>query len=245
MDDVKTYSTKDYSKFKSLVGNRFVNRAHVRKLITSLEHKNMLQYHPILVTDKMVVIDGQHRLEAAKALGLEIFYKIVPGANLETVQELNSTMKEWTLKDFCESYAMLGREDYEELLKFSTRHGLSLSFSAQLLQGAIKNQSGTEPNKVRNGTFKVLAQANAEETVRRMKEIQPYADAKSWKDPKFVRALVSLYSRGMDHKRFVEKMRMTGVRLHRQVSYRDYVFEIMDIYNKGNKKDKIELDFDI
>lgn len=238
----KTLSTKDYSKFKSLVGNRFVNKAHVRKLITSLEHKNMLEHNPILVTDKMVVIDGQHRLEAAKHLGLEIFYRIVPGATLETVQELNSTMKSWTLKDFCESYAMLGKEDYETLLQFASRYDLSLSFSAQLLRGEIRNINGGEPNQVRNGTFKIKSLANAEETVRRMLALAPFSDAKSWKDPKFVRALVHLYSKGMNHDGLVDQFRKSGTRLQRQITYRDYIFTLLDVYNKGRKQNRIEIE---
>lgn len=244
-EETKTLSTRDYSKFKSLLGNRFVKQSHVRKLIASLEHNNLLHANPILVTDKMVVIDGQHRLLAAKELGLEIYYRIVPGANLETVQELNSTMRAWTLKDFCESYAMLGKPDYETLLAFANRYGLPLSFSANLLEGKLTNQSGHEPSRVRNGKFMVKSLRNAEETVSRMRDIMPYSDAQSWRDPKFVRALVSLYGRGMKHEELLAQFRKSGARLQRQVHYRDYVFRLLDVYNKGKKTGRVELEMDL
>ena len=61
--------TNDYNTFKVMPGNRPVNKLHVRRLSKSMEEKHLMS--PILVNEKMQVIDGQHRLEAQKSDQIE------------------------------------------------------------------------------------------------------------------------------------------------------------------------------
>lgn len=59
---------------KVLVGERqrTINEGHVRKMLESFESlAGRLQLQPILVTSEFVLIDGAHRLEAAKRAGWE------------------------------------------------------------------------------------------------------------------------------------------------------------------------------
>lgn len=65
--------TKNYSLFKKYAKNRDIDGRHVEKLIASIKTANLLDCEPILVNEKMEVIDGQHRLEAAKSLNLDIY----------------------------------------------------------------------------------------------------------------------------------------------------------------------------
>ena len=68
-----TLKTSDYSIFKKFPGNRDINPLNLRKITNSIKMHNMLDLKPIIVTESMEVTDGQHRLEAAKVLGVPIF----------------------------------------------------------------------------------------------------------------------------------------------------------------------------
>lgn len=58
------FTTKDYSKFKHLEGNRNIVKPHLKRLKASME-KNYL-FSPILINEKHEIIDGQHRFEVCK-----------------------------------------------------------------------------------------------------------------------------------------------------------------------------------
>lgn len=66
--------TSDYSLFKLLRGNRDLNKPHMNKMKEAIESDNRLNLHPIIVNKNFEVIDGQHRLQCAKELGVDIFY---------------------------------------------------------------------------------------------------------------------------------------------------------------------------
>ena len=77
----KVFSTMNYEIFSSLDGNRIVNPLHVKKIADSMKIKVL--FIPIIVNEEFQVIDGQHRLEARKQLGLEVPYIICPNYTLE------------------------------------------------------------------------------------------------------------------------------------------------------------------
>jgi hypothetical protein len=68
--------TSDHGIFKKCPTNRPIDPTNLRHIKASLMINNMLEFRPIMVNKNMEVIDGQHRLEAAKELGLEVFYQI-------------------------------------------------------------------------------------------------------------------------------------------------------------------------
>ena len=86
-------STNDYSKFKTLQGNRNVNSLHIRRLKESFKEKYLLS--PIVVNQNYEIIDGQHRFEAAKELNLPVNFIICNDYSLKEVQLLNTNMKNW------------------------------------------------------------------------------------------------------------------------------------------------------
>ena len=66
--------TRNYGMFKFLIGNRPLRKPALRKLKLAIEYDNQLGIHPIIVNNNLEVIDGQHRLEVAKELGVDIYY---------------------------------------------------------------------------------------------------------------------------------------------------------------------------
>ena len=103
------YTTNDYSLFKSLSGNRFVD--HSEQIIDSINNNGQL-FSPIIVNENFAIIDGQNRFEAYKKLGLPVNYIIVNGYGINECIAMNCVSKNWTILDYIKCYAELGNSNY-------------------------------------------------------------------------------------------------------------------------------------
>lgn len=153
------FETTDYDQFKIIESNR---EFEVRKnLAEDLKKFGRFEY-PILVNEKMEVIDGQHRLATAKYLRLPIQYFVRHGAGAGTVKRINSSAKNWTLVDYVKSYAKEGIEDYKILNAFLENNTTRCLTNTTVM--AIMSGTTNAPNadKIRSGTYKVFDLANVE-----------------------------------------------------------------------------------
>jgi hypothetical protein len=141
--DCIIYKTKKYNIFKKQKGNRQVKPNDFQSLHNKVEARDMLKYFPVLVNDKYEIIDGQHRVEVAEALGLTVFYMIVPDADLVTTKDINVTGKKWTREDFLNSYIELGNKHYIEIDKFlkSCDNRYSIATAVYLFTGRNDNNA--------------------------------------------------------------------------------------------------------
>lgn len=128
MNEIKMFDNDDEIKeehdlnvFKRLTGNRSADWSRVKKIIASIESVGYIP-SPIIVNERMEVIDGQGRVEACSYLGLPIKYIIVRGAGLDECIAMNISGTKWSIKDYIESYAETGIEDYKRLLDLLRRH---------------------------------------------------------------------------------------------------------------------------
>lgn len=119
------YEEDDYSVFKRLSDNRDVLSARVNKLIASISERYIC--NPIIVNEKMEVIDGQGRFEARKSLGLPIHYIISEGATSDDCRRMNKYNTRWSNLDFAKSYARKGLRPYILLLRICEETGLPVS----------------------------------------------------------------------------------------------------------------------
>lgn len=115
--------TKEYEIFKTLEFNRKTNKKHVQRICNILKTNNLLHLHPIIVSPKMEVIDGQHRLLAAKELGLEIFY-FIEDVSMDHVLKSNLIHKNVDLREIIRFYAIKDGDSgyrwaYEKIEEFN------------------------------------------------------------------------------------------------------------------------------
>jgi hypothetical protein len=123
-------STKDYSIFKEFSSNREIDPKYVNKLKSAIEKKNLLHVNPIIIDDQMRVIDGQHRLAAAAALKVEIFY--VEGCvDRRDISILNSNQKNWKAIDYINFYCIEKNESFVKLSRLMNKYP-EMSLSAML-----------------------------------------------------------------------------------------------------------------
>jgi hypothetical protein len=110
--------TNAYDMFKLLKCNRKLSADHVLKIKKSIAARNMLEFRPVLVDSEMNVLDGQHRLEAAKLLGVPIWYEVQEDGTTDDIINFNAFQKSWGHMDFINYYAENGNKNYIKLKKF-------------------------------------------------------------------------------------------------------------------------------
>lgn len=114
--------TNDYTLFKHIVANREIDDKHVNRLAKSITRKNLLYIRPLIVNERMQLIDGQHRLAAAKICKATVHYIKVDGLTKSDISVINTAQKNWTRSDFINFYAMDGNTSYKQLAAFLDKY---------------------------------------------------------------------------------------------------------------------------
>lgn len=143
--------TNDYDKFSFLSNNRDPSRSHIEALKRAFQdYGNLTESQPVLVNERLQIIDGQHRFIAAQELGSPIFYTTVPGLGIQEARQMNILHKNWTTDDYAESYAKGGNMQYIKYLELKEEFGFSHSvLISYAKEGRVKGVFAD----FRNGTF--------------------------------------------------------------------------------------------
>lgn len=128
------FKSKDYEKFVFLPFNRAkINNNLVARLEDSMSKCNMLNSSPIIVSDSMEIIDGQHRFLAAKNLGLPIYYVFSNANPMEALPLLNSIQEKWKTEDFLNLFCSQNNEHYHRFKKFCDSYHLKYNIGLKVL----------------------------------------------------------------------------------------------------------------
>lgn len=232
--------TTEYEVFSRLPGNRQISEAHVKSLMNAMRQNDL--FVPILVNDNFEVVDGQHRLEARKRLGLPVPYYWTSGLGLEEVQKLNSTQQGWKNEDYMKSYIELGIKDYEVYKWFRDKYGLPHRASFWLLTGGDSRQM---KNIFQSGSMKVMDLEGAKKRADMLLAVGKYFT--EWKDSSFIRALfIALNREGFDFKTFLHRVAGNTALLRRCASTDQYLQLIEEAFNyRAVKKVPIRFGEDI
>lgn len=237
-------STKKYSQFKNILGNRQLSKEHIHDLTVEIQRNNLLDVCPIIVNEKMQVIDGQHRLEAAKQLGIAVPYVVVKGLGIEHVVRMNTSQKKWTMNDYIQLHIDLGNQHYIDLNDFVKEHkitphqGIALLSSSQYLTSKL--------NDFREGRWEITRYEEAEEVVDVMKKLMPIMRTNLiYRNNAFSSAVVKtiniLDQNGDSLDLLLGRVKDSSVTLNFSHRVRDYLKELEDIVNFGKKKSIIRL----
>ena len=145
------YETKDYSKFKKLGGNRFVD--HSDKIVESIQKYGQLM-SPIVVNEDYETIDGQNRFAACEKLNLPIQYTIQKGYGISECIAMNSVSKNWTTRDYIQSYSDLGNKDYKALKELLDKYSGRIDTST-IIAIASGNIDFYSKGRIIDGAFKI------------------------------------------------------------------------------------------
>ena len=124
--------TTDYTIFKHADGNRPVDERRVMKIINSIQTVGWVT-QPIIVNEKMEVIDGQGRLAALERLKMPVDYVIQKGATIRHAQMMNASNTSWNNRDYVKSYAEAGQKSYQRLLQMMTMYDVDVRTVLRLI----------------------------------------------------------------------------------------------------------------
>jgi hypothetical protein len=225
----KVYKTNDLSIFKTIDGNRVPNLQHVKRLSDSIRIYGM-KCNPILVNEQMEVIDGQHRLMAAKETKSFVYYIIVSGYNLEDVHTLNLNQKNWTKKD----YIMI-RTFSEKNDDFGLNDCIAMCSNNSVNSGTTKN--GQKPFE--NGIWKCKSLDIAQDWANKIRMIKPYY--LGYNRSNFIGTMTILFKNELfDFNEFMHKLRLQPTAMVDCANREQYRTLIEDIYNYKSRN-KINL----
>lgn len=220
-------STQDYTLFKRIKGNRHPesNSGHIARLRAAIEaDPQAITYNPLIVNEKMQVIDGQHRLVVLQELGLPVYYIKVPGLRLGNVQLLNALSKPWSPMDYARSYAELGNENYAIYIDFKEvyklNHDVLINYLG--LDNAVTSES------FKRGKLVVFNKPLSDELCQQLLDIFPYYDRA--KTRSFALGFLDIArSPKYDHNRFLKQLQANDIQ--EQALPNDYAREIERVYN--------------
>jgi hypothetical protein len=155
---LKLQQTKNYNQFKKLSQNRKVNTRQVLNLENSIKELDLTMFNPIMVKNNYI-IDGQHRFDACRNLGKDIWYIELDHLKEQDIPRaitlLNSNAKNWSAEDYLNLYCHLGVQDYIKVKDYMKDFEMnSLSVAIYFLSGFSKYKSAIN-KQFKNGEFEI------------------------------------------------------------------------------------------
>jgi hypothetical protein len=245
----QVYETNDYSMFKTLKGNRNVNKLHIRRLRESF--KNMYLLSPIIVNQNFDIIDGQHRFEAAKELGKNVYFIICNDYGLKEVQILNTNMKNWQKVDYLNAYCDAGYSDYLQLRNFMRRFSeFPIDACIALMNNSVNSSQSrksvelkSETNKAgsyhtrsfEEGKFEIKDYETAVDNAEKIRMIKPFY--KGYNRKIFISAMITLFkNENYNHSQFISKLKINSTMMQDCSNVTQYKLLIEDIYNYRSRE---------
>ena len=233
-DENVIHVTRDYSMFKTVTGNREVDKGHVQKLKREIQKKDLDL--PIFINENDEVVDGQHTLQARKELGKPVRYIRGRFENEFDVAIMNANRKNWPMTAYLNFHIENGKKDYQIIKAMTKQYSLPLECAIFLLAGGYSMWRETRTD-FKQGKFKI-------KTLQRCNEIG--ADLMFMKNNfniRLTRSFITAYAVVSEHPRFKWDRFKTALKtksamLLRGTNTEDFVRVFDKIYN-GNTSNKI------
>lgn len=224
------YETYNYEMFKFLDGNRCTSKGHVKDIANSMAEMYLVS--PVIINGGYYIIDGQHRFEAARKLGLPVRYIIDQKAGLRAVQLLNAKSKDWVPNDYMESYIKEGSIEYVGYKSFYQKYKLPHVICQALLSGSFACK--TTAKRFNNGEFKINTLDFAEKVGCLVLESMQYYEGS--KRRSYVFAIAQLMKKSnFNEKEFLRKLKAQRAKMYDCAKTVQYIELIEHIYNYRNK----------
>lgn len=249
MKNVSVKFTQNLGMFKIHNVNREIDTPRVKRITKSMKMDG-LKLVPIIVTSNYVVVDGQHRLHAAKEAGKGIYFLVdntIPNTTkgiFEAARKFNQNMKEWGKKDYIHGFCEQGNASYKVLDDFSKEFPMfSLTERIMLLQNSGTRHA--DKQEFADGKFTVKNITVAREWANNLLQLKPYFE-KGYNKSVFVRTILTIMEKKPDFKfdEFLHKVRLRPGSIYMCGDKKSYAVMIEDIYNyKRKTTEKLNLRF--
>lgn len=231
-------STTDYSIFGEIPSNREIDQRHVNKLKKAIAEKNLLHLNPIIVDEDNRVIEGQHRLEAAKQLNLPVYFITDGNVNKSDIAALNTNKKNWAIQDYINFHCVEKRTGFNTLAKFIASHpNIPISSVVQLLSPSSRRNM----DEIKSGYVDVSNIEMAEEIASFLKWLRNHFEyAYSGLVIQAIRKMFE--SEGFDPEYLKQKIDGQPRSVVKCVKSSHYLEMFLDIYNYKLSTNRLRID---
>ncbi len=237
-----TEKTKDWEQFEHFEYNRqyLQNEGRLKKLERSIRDHGFLL--PILVNNEMYIVDGQHRLEAARRAGVAVTfirYDIPTDQIPLLIATVNSTSKNWGPSDYLHMWQDLGRETYQYMASVMDEYGLQITQLLRLAGIPCKMSGSFQTGQL---TFTETQRQRLADRCKRVRELANFSEA--WAEfnhtKSFVNALcyIVVHPR-YEHQRMLEQLKDQVMKIQRATSGNEFLLTFTEIYNRKQRKGRI------
>lgn len=205
---VSYYESDDYSIFNLFPFNRNIDRTHVKRLVESMKlhgFKGVIQVVRTKFIDgelRYYVADGQHRLAAAKQLGLKVCFELTElkskKQTADFIAELNTSAKSWGTTNFLKVWSDLEIPEYVKLKHVQNETGFQLT---PLLEAYLFS---SDQQTYRKGTMTFPNECNSDKIIKQMIDCNKYLPSKAFCRRAIVRVM---RNPKYDHKKMVNAIK--------------------------------------
>lgn len=182
-------ATKNYDVAEFLDANRKPNDSHIKKIADSMCEMGWMGNVFILKTsankkkNQLIIIDGQHRLLAAKRLGIKFSYdqyELVDDtfANVCKVMALlNNTSKQWSTKNYLKTYSANDVREYKKFDELLETTGLTITDLEKIYLGS---SGAKEHRDYKNGVMKFYNEKQSDAVLQDVLRVLPHIPKKAF-----------------------------------------------------------------
>ena len=234
-----------YHKLERIYGNRITFPYDVLQIKDSIEKNNLLHLQPIIVQVQddgtIVVIDGQHRLESALALGISFYLMEDTSSNILNLITLNTHQRKWGLPDFLNFWSSQKETSYVYNIykQFKTENIVSNSVLIAIFNKSANYAKASwefKDGKLRYDSFN---QEHIKDTLLKLKRVQkcptnPTLDINVLGRKPFQLALLEAFENTtFDFEKFLRNLKRSKHKFNILAKKTDYTQEIFRIEKKN------------
>lgn len=249
----EVYETHEYL-FKLDVRNRPIDDDKVKRFMKMFNAGKyfMKDFPAVIDPNTWVILDGQHRYEACRRLGIPFHYKWADSNfTIDNVVVVQSNSG-WSSHDFMHSYIKQGNQNYVEVARFAKRYNVSISIAVLLLtsvnsKGELTSSRG--PGLKRTGFYDGnLEVKNINAAFRiadRLEDIGKSGCCPFYRSDRFISAFVAVTNHPQyDHATMMHKVTQFGASLLKpQTNTENYLRMLETVYNyKAREENKLRFD---
>jgi len=237
------------------VHNRPIDDDKVRRFMKTFnEGKNFMKEFPAIIDpNTWVVLDGQHRYEACKRLGIPFYYRWALNGEftIDNVVDVQHNSG-WKSSDFMHSYIKQGNQNYVEVARFAKRYNVSISIAVLLLtsvnsKGELINSRGVSLKRAGfyDGNLVVKNINAACRIADRLEDIGKSGCCPFYRSDRFISAFISVLNHPhYDHATMMHKVNQFGASLMKpQTDTENYLRMLEMLYNyKAREENKLRFD---
>lgn len=237
MQEINTvYIEKDLSRFKTIIGNRNVDEERVKRIISSIKEVGFIKA-PIICNENMEVIDGQGRLEACKRLKLPVPFIKIEGLTIKECRAMNIYQTNWSTRDYIESIAKSGNENYERLLDFVETSGFKLQVALTIAVPSYSNRAG----ELRSGRIS-FTEEDHRKAVQKAGFVHRFDDLQTNRRLQLVMALLFCYeSDQIDNEKLIKRVMSSPKSFLTIATTMDCIDTLENVYNRFSRKEHVFL----